>query len=334
MNQENNIQLYKDREFSEIISVGFKFIKLNIKPIIRYIAFYALPFYLLGTAFFGLFFINYLKLIQSSTNIFADIRTDNGGYEFAQTLLRLLFSNGLLYYFVLGIVLFFLGYLSFTFVIGKFLDSHSKNQDFNAEPYWPAFFKFFLKYLILFFIYIIALIIIFSVIFLLVYSISKTISILMILLSSLLFLVGFIYFLPTLAILSQVLISEPELNVFQALKRSFLLCKSHWSKGFGTVIITFIIVGVISGIFSLIISGITGGVSNILVEGADAFTPIYIIVQVINQIISALLNIIPLSICGVLFFVLKELKDKISVQQSLDIWSEETLNNPDIKEDF
>lgn len=334
MDQQNDLQLYKDREFSEIISFGFKFIKSNFKIIFKSIAFYALPFYLLGTAFFGLFLMNYLKFIQSSTNIFRDISSANGPRDFALALIEGLFSTGVLYYLIPGIILFSLGYASFTFVIGKILDSHAKREDFNTEPYWPAFFKFVVKLFFIFLIYLFIMALIVGLFILIASSGNRGLLLMIAIFGGISFFILLIYLLPTISVLSQVLISEPELNVFDSLKRAFLLVKANWSKCFGTVLITYILVGVFGGIFSLIISSITGGVNNIIIEGPDIFTPMYVIAQVINQIISAFLNIIPLTIFGVLFFVLKELKDKISIQQNLDIWSSESINNPDIKEDY
>ncbi len=222
MNKQD-IKIFQERDFGEIISVTISFFIQEIKSIIMVLLYFVGPFVLISSvlsSYFNLGTVNdFTKMIEIFKGNNITQTTQNSGGTFIIILSNLL--QGIMLYTVIG-------------VYAK-LYSEKGRGNFEMQDIWNELSK---RY--------------FSVLG------GQILAGLMVVAGFILLIIPGFYLLIAVSLLFVVIVFE-ELSIGDSISRSFVLIKGHWWFTFGT----FIVIGILTSVLSAMFVGAIGAASLI-----------------------------------------------------------------------
>jgi hypothetical protein len=288
------IEFYKTRDMGAVITDAIAYIKLHWRSLFRDILLLVIPIFLAAQVLVSLGTIESLQIIESE---------DNGSMSQAFTM----WKNAK---FLGGFLLSVLAYLMLNFVVIYHIRWKSENPDQNMDMsyYWEYIFSHGWK--------IIPLNILLAI---------------MLVLGFVLLLIPGLYLLVPLSIAVPVLMIE-ERGVFDSINRSFFLVKKRWWRGFGTIVVSIIIVSVISLILTLALQAAFSVQDLVSLKGSPVENiRRYAYVNAAISLVSTFFNSFYLVVITFLFFSLKEEKEHISLDSKLETLSDENPASLDVE---
>lgn len=278
------VEIRKSRDFGEIISATFDFLRIHFKSISLSLLFYAGPFSFIGGVGYGMMngqMFDFAALSQGSVT----------------SIINVVIFGSIFYVFLL------LATMMSILIVNTYLDLVEKSENHAPIPHtevW-AVAKERIGVTI----------------------ITAIVTFIMISVGALFCILPAIWFLMPLSMIFILRFQEPHLGLVDAIKRSFEIVKDHWWMTFGIYIVMAMIVGVLAQVFSVptlimtMISGIT-----MYTEPSNSYGAFMTILNVLFGIIytvgTLLLSSITYISMGFQYFSLVEKKDPTSLLKKIE----------------
>jgi len=271
-----NIKLEKERDFGQILSTTFAFLKQEFKSLMKALMYYAGPFILMQTIVSVYYQKHAFNLQANMYNGFRDFSTD----MILMLLLVFIFS-------ALGYAMF----LSVTYAYIKLYKEKGKDE-FELPEVWTEANKYFFKILGA------------NILFGLIIGIGFVLCI-----------IPGVYLGVSLALIFTLIIFENK-GIGDSFSRSFQLTKIQWWYTLLLLIVVFLITGIIGFIFKIpesimSIMYVFKSTNAVYGEsaGADSMPMIFYLFNAISTIATIFLNAIPLTAIALQYFNLKKLSE-------------------------
>lgn len=272
------IELAKTRDFGELISDTFLFMRQNFKPLLKYFFTFAGIFIAAGVITSTLYQLKVLSFAISDGQAAA-----SGGLEYRPSIWRMF---GIEYFVVVICSMLTIIILELTVLSYMALYKEKGNQVPSSEEVWGYIKYYFLR----------------------AFGSSLLLNILLVF-AFLFCFIPFVYLSPIFALVLPIIVME-NASFGYAFNRSFVLVKENWWSNFGTQVVIWIIVYVGIMLFSLptALFGVLSTLLHTQKAGAVVSLPLAIATAVIKQI-GFILIIIPCVTVGLCYFNLTEGKD-------------------------
>lgn len=278
------MEIRKSRDFGEIISATFEFLRIHFKSISLSLLFYAGPFSFIGGVGYGMMngkLFDYSLLTEGSIS----------------SIINLVIFGSIFYVFLL------LATMMSILIVNTYIDLVEKSESKAPIPHnevWNV-----AKERIG------------------VTIITSLVSFLLIAVGMVFCILPGIWFLMPLSIIYILRFQEPHLGLVDAIKRSFFIVKDNWWMTFGVYIVIAMIVGVLVQIFSLpttIMSIVTGLTMSIDPSGTYSIviTIFNVFFGIVSTVGTLLLSSITYITMGFQYFSLVEQKDPTSLLKKID----------------
>lgn len=281
-----NIELAKPRDFGEIISDTFTFIKENFKPLLKY--------FFIFCGLFLIFSAASMILIQIKAFNFYDSSYDPNAFDDSNAFSRV-FSmiGGLLVYAVFMV----LQYVALNVTVFCFMTLYRQKQNTlpTTEEMWGYIKYYYLKIL------------------------GSNILLYILLIIGFMFcLVPGIYLSPIFALVTPIMIAE-NTSFGYAFNQSFKLIKDNWWSTFGVFVVIYIILYVINLIVSVpsMILG-AGNVFLHLTKNSQALSLPIAIITTLLQSVSYFFHMLMVVAVGVVYFSLTESKEGTGLMERIN----------------
>lgn len=269
--QQPKIELAKTRDFGEVISDSFTFIRQNFKPLFK-IVFTFCGLFILATA--ATYTLQQLKVLDLQKRIFEnkyqtfDTMADRFGIEYLLSMLFILISYAL---------------MSTTVISYMALYKQKGNIPPTTEEVWG-----YVKY---YFLRVLLGIIVLSP---------------LLLIATVLCLVPGIYVYPIFGLIFPIMVVENG-SFGYAFNRSFKLINDNWWSTFGALFVMLLIMYVAYMVFS--IPTIIVSVISVLTHGQVSSSPVFTVIASVLQQLAQVLYVLPLVTLVMCYFNLTEIKE-------------------------
>lgn len=289
------IELLKVRDMGEIVSTAVEFTRENFKKLFKCVAFIALPLYLAGSIMYS------LALSRTLRSSFENEMGMAPQMEFAGTNM------------FIALFLYFLGSLVLISTVTEYMRLYRERgyDGFDINDVWngvlQSFFKIFFSSILLY---------------------------ALILLGFLFFILPGIYLLVPFMIVFPVLINERE-NVFSGIERAFRLTRGRWWRSFGTIFVSMIIINIIVSLLALpvgvalwflVFDDINAATGNM----GTIFSTMYSFIFLLGFFVAIFFQVV----INVLYFSLKEEKDKTSLLEKINAIGTDSNHHQDTEEQY
>lgn len=270
-----NIELAKPRDFGEIISDTFTFIKQNFKPLLKYF-FMLCGFFVLATAVITV--LVQMKTLSFTNNFNADGFDDQSAFSRAVSIWE---GVGVLFFFMM------LGYIAVAVMVLCYMVLYKRNHNTvpTSEEMWGYFKYYYLRIL----------------------GVSIVLTILMV--AGFVFcLIPGIYLSVIFALVAPIMIIE-NTSFGYAFNQSFKLIKDNWWVTFGVFVVVYIILYVVDMTISLPATILGAGSVLFHIKEAKALTLPLAIFSAIIETVKYIFQIIMVVATGLVYFNLTESKE-------------------------
>jgi hypothetical protein len=274
------IEFREERDLGQKINVTFGFLRQNLKPLLRLLLVFVVPFALLAGIFSGIYQSRQLAEMTGA------VRHDSfGAWSFANSINSLHYWVSI-FFSLVGVVLLMLAVYSYMI--------RYQDQDGQVETaeVWEDIKSHFISLLY-----------------------SSVGAIVLCILATLFLILPGVYVYVALSMYAIIMMRE-EVGFLESLERCFYLIKGNWWASFGFVLVVLIIQGVIGFVASLPaivvyvfrILHLPGGESDLLLIIASSFT----------TILSLLLYVIYITACAFLYYDLVEKKEGVGLLEKVN----------------
>ena len=281
-----NLELAKPRDFGEIISDTFTFIKQNFKPLLKY--------FFIFCGLFLIFSAASLILVQIKALNFYGSNFDPNDFD-QSTVFSRFFSimGGMLVYAIFAV----LQYVALTVTVLCFMTLYRQKQNTvpTTEEMWGYIKYYFLKILG-----------------------SNVLLYILLIIGFMFCLVPGIYLSPIFALVTPIMIAE-NTSFGYAFNQSFKLIKDNWWSTFGVFVVVYIILYVINLIITIPSSILgAGNVFLHLTKNSEALTLPVAIITTILQSVAYLFHILMIVTVGMVYFSLTEIKEGTGLMERIN----------------
>jgi hypothetical protein len=294
------MEIRKSRDFGEIISATFEFLRIHFKSISLSLLFYAGPFSFIGGVGYGMMngkLFDYSLLTEGSIS----------------SIINLVIFGSIFYVFLL------LATMMSILIVNTYIDLVEKSESKAPIPHnevWNI-----AKERIG------------------VTIVTSIASFLMIAVGSLFCIIPGIWFLMPLSMIYILRFQEPNLGLVDAIKRSFFIIKDNWWMTFGVYIVIAMIVGIMAQIFSLptfVMTLVTG--LTMTSDPSGSYSIVMTILNVFFGIVytvgTLLLSSITYIAMGFQYFSLVEQKDPVSLLKKIEAIGNRSSSKDDSDETY
>lgn len=278
------MEIRKSRDFGEIISATFEFLRIHFKSISLSLLFYAGPFSFVGGVGYGMMngkLFDYSTLTEGSVS----------------SIINLVIFGSIFYVFLL------LATLMSILIVNTYFDMVERSESKAPIPHTE--------------VWNVAKERIGVTIF------TSIVSFLLIAVGMVFCILPGIWFLMPLSMIYILRFQEPHLGLVDAIKRSFFIIKDNWWITFGVYIVIAMIVGVMAQIFSLptfIMTVVTG--LTMTYDPSNSYSVVMTVINVFFGIVytvgTLLLSSITYIAMGFQYFSLVEQKDPVSLLKKIE----------------
>lgn len=288
------IELLKVRDFGEIITDSFNFVRQNFKPLIKCFFVFSGFFLLAGALLMGL----------NQAKIFTSIDSTDFG-ETSSVFTRTFGYMGMEYWIALSLTL--VGYILLQVSMLSYIALYKEKGNIapTVEEVWGYVKYFFLRIfggsLIIGFLVMVGILIVFGGL----YAATSSNIFAAILLSILLLIVPLVYIYPIFSLIFPIIVFENG-SFGYSFGRAFTIIKRNWWVTFGALFIMGLIIWVASFII-LIPIGIISAINLIMHMGkGTSFSMVITVITAILQALSHILYIVPIITISLCYFNLTE----------------------------
>jgi len=281
-----NLELAKPRDFGEIVSDTFTFIKQNFKPLLKY--------FFIFCGLFLIFSAASMILIEIKTFDFYGSSFDPNAFEESNAFSRIFsIMGGVLVYVVFAI----LQYIAMNVTVLCFMALYKQKQNTvpTTEEMWGYIKYYFLKILG-----------------------SNVLLYLLLIIGFMLCFVPGIYLSPIFALVTPIMIAE-NTSFGYAFNQSFRLIRDNWWSTFGVFVVIYIILYVINLIIS--VPSMLLGAGNIflhLTKNSEALSLPIAIITTLLQSVSYFFHMLMVVAVGIVYFSLTEIKEGTGLMERIN----------------
>jgi hypothetical protein len=286
---EPNLELSKTRDFGEIISDSFLFIRQNLKPLLSCF-FVFCGFFLLATAVAGI--MQQIKMADMLNNV--DFNSMNGSTNLANYNSNL--GAGYWIGIVFTVIFALLGAIAMPLSILSFMALYKQKGNVapTNEEVWGYFKYYFLK---IFF--------------------SSILNLIILMVATMLCLIPGIYMYPVLGLIFPIMIME-NAGYGYAFNQSFRIIKGHWWQTFGAIFISCLIIIICAVLITAPVQAVniwSVFLHHIKTPHLSVFN---IVLGAILQQLVNVLYILPIVTLAICYFSLTEDKDATGLMGRID----------------
>ena len=281
---QTNIELAKPRDFGEIISDTFTFIKQNFKPLLKYF-FMLCGFFVLAIAVITV--LVQMKTLSFTNNISADGFDEQSAFSRAAAIWE---GVGVLFFFMM------LGYIAVAVMVLCYMVLYKKNHNTvpTSEEMWGYFKHYYLR----------------------IFGVSIVLTVLTV--AGFFFcLIPGIYLSVVFALVAPIMIIE-NTSFGYAFNQSFKLIKDNWWVTFGVFVVVYIILYVVDLTISLPATVLGAGSVLFHIKEAKALTLPLAIFSAVIETVKYIFQIIIVVASGLVYFNLTESKEGIGLIERIN----------------
>ncbi len=294
MNEEK-INFLKAREFSDIISDTFTFLKTEFKPLLKVVLTYVGPIILITSFFSSWYQSSLLNTMSSASTSNLDDILDFYAGIFNYQYFAMLFGS------MISSILLILSVLSYI----KLYIKHGSGN-FEASDVWEVMKSKFLTVVLGYVLLFVAFVLGASII-----GVASLISTSLVVIFVLLYIVAVIYFMVAITLYIPAMVIE-DLPLIDSFKRSLFLVKNYWWATLGVLFITGLIASIGQSIltFPQMVVNLSSFYASASGEAASGGSSILLtILNVVGTFASYLLYSIPFTAIGMHYFSQIEKKE-------------------------